>query len=234
MNKNLIYSISVPYFVIAIAVIFSRIFKIPDLENAFRPMLLILLIWWYVKGSSLNRSKISSVFIFALLFSLISDILRMPLFNNFIFGLVFFILAHVLYSSLFLWESKGRIFNSLLQGWLFVFIFFLILTSLLLGLLPPIIRNNYQVQLVALPTLVFALLLLVLSTYVYSQVFINNFGRFVLLGGLFFVFSDSLLAINRFSIEVKLSSVWILGSYVIAQWMLVYGYMNSKKGISDF
>ncbi len=229
MRKRLNFLISIPYFLFTILVIISRILKIPELENFFRPTLMLLLILWYGFGSSLQKSKINWFFILALLFALLGDIFRMPLFDNFILGLVFFLFSHFVFSLLFLWESRGHISRNIRDSWLFLLIVFLILASVLISLLPPLIINNQAVFLVALPALILALYLLVMSTNVYSSVNNTIFGRYVMLGGLFFIFSDSVLSINRFSIDVRLSSVWVLSSYVIAQWFIVYGYMNSKR-----
>lgn len=190
---------------------------------------MLLLILWYGFGSAMQKTKINWFFIVALVFALLGDIFRMPLFDNFILGLVFFLFSHFVYSILFLWESRGQIIRNINDSWLFLLIVFLILASVLISLLPPLIINNQAVFLVALPTLIIALYLLVLSTNVYSSVNNTIYGRYVMLGGLFFIFSDSVLAINRFSLDVRLSSVWVLSSYVIAQWFLVYGYMNSKR-----
>jgi len=228
MRKYLVYFVSVLYVVVAILVIYSRIAKLPQIENIFRPLLLTLLILWYVIGSYTRNSKINWGFMLGLFFSLVGDIFRTPFLNHFIWGLAFYLIAHVLYSFIFLWDCKGSIIKSLSQGWLFVLIIFLILLSLLIGLLPGIMKQNNDIHLIAAPILVIVLLLLVLSTYVYSRVNFNNFGPLVLIGGLFFIFSDSFLAFNKFSLDIKLSSAWIIGSYVLAHWFLVFGYMNSK------
>lgn len=229
MNKRLNFLISIPYFIFTIVVIFSRVFKYPELENLFRPTLMLLLIVWYSFGSSIQKTKVSWFFIIALIFSMLGDIFRMPLFDNFILGLAFFLFSHVLYSILFLWESRGQILRKFNDNWLFMLIMFLILASVLISLLPPLIIKNQSVFLIAMPSLIIALYLLVISSNVYSSVNNTIYGNYVMLGGLFFIFSDSVLAINRFSIDVRLSSVWVLSSYVIAQWFIVYGYMNSKR-----
>lgn len=165
----------------------------------------------------------------ALFFSMLSDVFRVPFFNNFILALPFFILSHSLFSVVLFWKSRGQIVDGLLKGWLFVLIIFLVLSSLLIGLLPPIIMNNLRIHLFTVPTFIFVLFLLILASYVYSQAFIYNYGRFVLLGSLFFLFSDSLLAIYRFSIDVHLSPAWIIGTYAIAHWFFVFAFLNAKK-----
>lgn len=229
MRNNLIYLISIPYFIIITIVIVAKILEIPELENVFRPIPLFLMMLWYGIGSSQRANKLNWIFMLALFFSLLNDIFRIPFFNNFILALFFFFISHAFYASLFFWKSKGLIVESLLEGWLFVLIIFLILSSLLIGLLPPIIIHNLHTYLIAAPILIVVLFLLILASYVYSKVFIYNYGRFVLLGSLFFLFSDSLLAIYRFSIETNLSPAWIIGTYAIAHWFFVFGFLNAKN-----
>lgn len=234
MNKKLIYIVTIPYFIFAILIIISRIVKIPEIENIFRPLLLFILILWYGIEASANRIKINWLFMTALFFSFLNDILRMPLINNFLLGLSFFLLSQLIYSSVFFRESKGHIIDILLESWLFLLFIFLILSSVLVSLLPPIMRNNNYIYLIALPLLIITIYILVISTNIYSQVYNNIYGKYVLLGGFFFLFSGCILAINRFTFEVNLSSIWVLSSYLIAQWFLVYGYMNSKKKLDVF
>lgn len=229
MSKRLSYLISIPYFLSALIVIFSRLFKYPELENFFRPALLLLLIVWYSIGSSIHKTKFNWIFLAALIFSLMSDILRMPLINNFIIGLTIFLIAHLLLSFSFFWECKGKVLKSLIDSWLFLTIMFLIVSSIFVSLLPPLIKNSQSVFLVAMPALIIFLYILIMSTNLYSNVNDTIYGRYVLLAGFFFLFSDSILAFNRFSIDVRLSSVWVLSFYVLAQWFIVYGFMYSKK-----
>ena len=50
-----------------------------------------------------------------------------------------------------------------------------------------------------------------------------------MMGGLFFLVSDGILAINKFGEKIDNSAFWVMGSYVIAQWMLVYGFRNVDR-----
>jgi uncharacterized membrane protein YhhN len=42
------------------------------------------------------------------------------------------------------------------------------------------------------------------------------------LGACVFLLSDALLAVNRFVQPLPLASFWVLGSYYVAQWLLVH------------
>jgi uncharacterized membrane protein YhhN len=229
MRKSLNLIISVPYFLAALLVIYSRILKQPDFENVARPMLLILLMLWYGFGSSRQKTKINWYFMLGLLFSFVGDLFRTPMLDKFLVGLIFFMIGHLIYSIVFFWECKGQVIATLSRGWLFVMVIALLIISLFVGLLPSLVNSNLPFHYIAMPTLTIVLLVLILSTYVYSQVNFNNLGPLILIGGLLFLISDSFLAFHKFSIDVKLSSAWVIGFYVLAHWFIVFGYMKTKR-----
>jgi uncharacterized membrane protein YhhN len=53
--------------------------------------------------------------------------------------------------------------------------------------------------------------------------------RFVTFGAVFFVISDSLLAYNKFVMEIPFSPIFILGSYALAQYLIVQGLIIEGK-----
>jgi len=48
-------------------------------------------------------------------------------------------------------------------------------------------------------------------------------GYISVVGALFFVLSDSLLAINRFKMAIPQAGTWIMLTYLIAQFLIVRG-----------
>ena len=49
----------------------------------------------------------------------------------------------------------------------------------------------------------------------------------VAVGAVSFMASDSILAINKFVAPVPASALWILGSYYVAQWLIVHGMLQA-------
>jgi len=229
VSKRLTYFFSFSFFLLAIIVMSVRHLGLPDLENIFKPLLLPTLMLWFGFDQRAKGIKINWIFILALFFSMLGDVFLMPLIDNFILGLVFFLISHLIYISVFLKGNTQKIKPSLKQGLLFVFIIISIYFGLLIILMPPIMELNSLVLLIAVPIYATVLLAMVLSAFVYSKVYFYQFGKFVLLGGIFFFVSDSILAINKFTLEMSLAPVLVMGTYTFAQWLLVYGYMNSKK-----
>jgi uncharacterized membrane protein YhhN len=53
----------------------------------------------------------------------------------------------------------------------------------------------------------------------------------VLTGAILFVISDSVIAVNKFSHQFKSSGIFIMSTYVIAQYLIVTGYIFQFRGI---
>jgi uncharacterized membrane protein YhhN len=51
--------------------------------------------------------------------------------------------------------------------------------------------------------------------------------RWVLLGAMLFIISDSFIAINKFINPFPFESYWIMSTYYAAQFMLVTGFLKS-------
>jgi len=55
-----------------------------------------------------------------------------------------------------------------------------------------------------------------------AKVLGDRAAQLTALGGCVFLLSDSLLAVNRFVLPLPLASFWVLGSYYVAQLLLVH------------
>jgi uncharacterized membrane protein YhhN len=53
----------------------------------------------------------------------------------------------------------------------------------------------------------------------------------VLSGAMLFVISDSTIAINKFSYQFESAGIVIMSSYVVAQFLIVAGYIYQFSGI---
>lgn len=57
----------------------------------------------------------------------------------------------------------------------------------------------------------------------------ENKSFLILFGGsIFFVISDSLLAINKFAVPIPLEGFWVMASYMLAQYMIMMGLVRSS------
>lgn len=54
--------------------------------------------------------------------------------------------------------------------------------------------------------------------------------RWAVLGALFFIASDTLIAINKFMMPLPLEGLWVMSTYYSAQFMLVLGFLTAIDG----
>lgn len=169
----------------------------------FKPLTTILII---ASLNGLNNSYSLAIFI-GLIFSLFGDIFLLFK-TKFIWGLISFLIAHIVYIKAF---NSG--FSSL---GLYVAVPLLIYAVIMLAQLWSGAGK------LKLPILIYIAAIL-LMTYQAAEMFLQfrqlSTGL-ALLGALFFTFSDSVLAINRFKQEFKGAQVLVLASYYLAQWLI--------------
>ncbi len=155
---------------------------------------------------------IRPILLLALVFSAFGDLLMA--FDAFLFGVAAFLLAQLSYAVILrhYWQSAHKrwfltvvlIIYMLAMAWL--------LTPNLGNLLLPVIA--YLITITAMGLLA-----------VQSSLPI----RWVLLGAMLFIISDSFIAINKFINPFPFESYWIMSTYYAAQFMLVTGFLKSVR-----
>jgi len=162
----------------------------------------------------------------ALVFSLIGDIAllfedRNPLF--FMVGLGSFLVAHILYIAAFngIGKSAGQRIS---PRWGWIVAVGLYLAILLYVLLPYL--GELKVPVIIYAFVLCAMLLAVVHAFLrpYSRP-----GVICLAGALFFVLSDSVLAINKFYYGFAWAGMIIMFTYAFAQYLLVTGAVRAFK-----
>lgn len=136
-------------------------------------------------------------------------------------GLLAFIISHIYYIVLFQKQSKTQILK---HKFVFLIGIALILTHVivLLSVLLPNIENS------KIPITIYAF---VLSTMLFfalkgSLHWSKPANFFVLLGAVLFVTSDSILAINKFYMELPNATFWIMLTYLSAQFCITFGILQ--------
>ena len=167
-----------------------------------------------------GKMEFKPLLISALFFSWIGDVVL--LFANqgviyFIIGLVSFLIAHLFYIILFsklqkVTTIKYKRFIPLVLLYLFGFLSFL--WDKLGGMKIPVIIYALVIS---------TMLLVAIRGYFTWN---SKSGKLLLIGAIFFVLSDSILAINKFYIPIYLSSFWIMSTYITAQFLIVKGALN--------
>jgi uncharacterized membrane protein YhhN len=82
-----------------------------------------------------------------------------------------------------------------------------------------------------IPVLVYAIVITTMLYFAFkgSLKWDKKAGDSVLLGALFFVSSDSILAFNKFYSPIPLNSFLIMATYIAAQYFIVNGILNLNE-----
>jgi uncharacterized membrane protein YhhN len=140
-----------------------------------------------------------------LIFSTIGDVFLIKDKQFFVQGLLAFLVGHICFVVAFYTNPN----------WLSL-IFYLVYVAFFLSILW---RDLGSLK---IPVIVYSLALAAMSWFAFSRYFefYDNKTLFAFLGSISFVASDSLLAYNKFKLPIPLSSVWILSTYFLAQWLI--------------
>lgn len=163
----------------------------------------------------------------ALLFSWIGDIIL--LFSDkgelyFIFGLVAFLTAHILYITLFVKQETSLIHKEKNGYWFGYGLVLLYLFGMLSVLIPKLGDLKIPVGIYAMT--ISLMLIETLKGYFNWK---NDSKKYILIGAIFFVISDSLLAFNKFYEAINNATLLIMTTYIAAQYFIVKGILELNK-----
>lgn len=231
MKKEIVLKLLILGLVIElIGEVILTLYEVPYLVLIFKPFLMPLLAYWYLKSTS-NPLKI---LLYALLFSWLGDVFLMfvPINQNFFLaGLGSFLITHILYIYIFVKyidNSKKSILKRRPQ---FILLFVLYGLSLLAFL-----NQTAHPAFLAMkiPVVVYAsviMIMVITAVARYERVKQNSFSL-VLVGALLFMFSDTFIALSRFTYilenQVFMSRLLIMSMYVLGQYLIVKGLLEQE------
>ena len=197
-----------------------------SLRHFTKPLILFsLFIYFAINGRSLNRSTYI-IMLLALFFSWLGDSFLMYetiSSNYFMLGLVSFLTAHVLYCVVFLkrWNK-----NASSTYWL------VLITLMLYGsVLFMQLKDSLGELLIPVVIYVSAILLMAITAFRRNKMVPSESFTLVFIGALFFIASDSILAVNKFLYAVPYSHILVMGTYATAQYLITKGILMQDKNL---
>ncbi|MDB5282037.1 MAG: YhhN family protein [Bacteroidota bacterium] len=248
--RKMLLPVEYLYFLVAVLEIGSEAAGHETLRFFTKPLLMILLIAFYVKSVKGAWNKVHKLVVAAFVFSWVGDVALMFVGTEgnlmgipknphyFLAGLGGFLLTHILYAVAFL-DVSDKKERSILSRRPLVLIPLVIYMLALLSLLVPAIGGNDATKPFLIPVLVYsaAIATMVLcATNRYKRVNDKSFAL-VFGGALLFMFSDSLIAINKFIYPFGISGIFIMILYIAGQYYIAKGCLSqfniySSKGNS--
>lgn len=210
----------IPFVITAIVNIVGDFSGIAILSDISKPLLIPFLGGYYMAGKSIYRSKPLLIALFACWIGDVSLMFVGLNGNWFIIGLLSFLVGHVFYIITYRqhrWESTD---NELLVPQKIRFSLPVVLagTGLVVILFP--VLGGLQ-----FPVMIYALVLTVMvmnAIFRYGRTSSRSFWM-TLAGAILFMISDAILAINKFLGQIEYGGVYIMLTYITAQFMIVEG-----------
>jgi len=180
-----------------------------------KPLLMPLLGAYFISQTNSIKSPLKKWILIALLFSLAGDVVLMFQEKSsiyFMLGLVAFLFAHIFY--IFFFHNIRVIENMKSKAWLL-----LIVVTYYAGLitfLSPYLGD------MKLPVRIYGIVISFMFLLAMHMLFIKNkiAGRWMMIGALLFVVSDSVLAINKFYRPFEMAGIIIILTYILAQFFI--------------
>ena len=200
----------------------------PQIDHIFKPFILIWIGGYFLLHSKHFDKKVVKLATYAFLFSWAGDLFMMFAVENLFFtlGLASFLVAQLWYAFLFLRTiniSGKKPFLKKKPVWMIPFIAFgLIIYIVLFPHLDIVLRIAIFVYILAILTM--------------AAMALNRYGNghpisfsLVFTGALFFVLSDTLIAINRFLVEIPYEGLCVMSTYILAQFLIMKGILKQYE-----
>ncbi len=203
---------------VAVAELIAVTFDIALVQTIAKPLIMITLMSYYL----LSVSERNYFFVVAIVFCWLGDVLLMFQGDEMFFmgGLVAFLSGHVLYVFSYRQMRDPDGIDKLLGPQKVRFSFPIILagTGLVVVLLPHLGELK-------IPVMIYALVLTIMVLQALFRFGFTSRRSFALIfiGALFFMISDSALAINKFMQPLPMASLLIMSTYITAQYLIVEG-----------
>lgn len=196
-----------------------------QLRNFSKPLIVITLLAWLYLSTNLKGRFHKRIFT-GLIFALAGDIFLMLQTGRsgfFIYGLIAFLLCHIFYIRAFILDHKSN--PSLKNGFFLWVVGALIIfcVGLFFYLQPFLGAMQFAVLFYAIIITFMA----IMAVNRYGKVNIFSY-KLIVYGALFFLLSDSALAVNKFALPIPQAGVLIMATYMIAQYLIVYGTVERK------
>ena len=218
MNKSIwLYLFFTALILELVAVVLSW----PTVQYIAKPLLMTFLGAYFIQKSR-GSIAVRQLVLLAIFFSWLGDVFLLMQEDNsrfFMAGLVSFLIAHIFYIVFFL---RVRSIETVAEPWRLPRI--IVVAVYVAALFIYLFSSLGELR---LPVLAYALALggmLICCWHAFTPG--SSWFWFCLAGAALFVISDSLLAINKFKSPFPGAGVWIMLTYTLAQFAIVYGSLQ--------
>jgi uncharacterized membrane protein YhhN len=217
--------LTVVYAIIGLAYITADYYLTLIPHTVLKALLMPVLMALLIVNVRLRENKMHRLILAGLFFSWAGDIILEIPGNNagiFIAGLASFLIAHIMYFTVFvITPGKNVITGS--RPWLLIPV--IIAGLALVGFLYKDLDG------MRFPVFMYTSVILIMVAGAINRMEKVNRKSYylVLAGAILFVISDASIAVNKFSQPFRLSGLLIMSTYIIAQYLIVTGYIRQFR-----
>jgi len=208
--------LSAAYFLIGLLFIVIHNYSSQLTDLILKGLILPVLIIIFIINREKDHMLLNSLMMAGLFFSWAGDVVLQ---FSFVPGLILFLLAHIMYLSVFfLTPGKSVIFSSRKYLLIPVFLYGA-------GLLFFLYNDLGDMK---IPVIVYSIIILTMMAGAINRMSKVNLCSFrlVLAGAILFLISDSCIAVNKFSLQIPSSTLVIMSTYLLAQYLIIMGYLK--------
>lgn len=208
-RKMMLVLLSILTLVSALAMIRADYTGLQKQIYLFKPLTMVFIVMIAFGQDASVSTTYKTLILIGLLFSMMGDAWLMMPKDRFIFGLVSFLVAHLFYIAAF-----SSVDNHL-AAWWFALPLLIVIGGAFLYLYPAL--GSYRV-----PVIVYMLVIGVMGFQSLNrwEATHDTAGLLAVVGALFFMTSDTILAINKFRQPFYAAQALILSTYFVAQWLI--------------
>jgi uncharacterized membrane protein YhhN len=205
--------------------VLAEFFEIPTIIYMSKPCMMIILILLLAKSVNIKSQRSHKFMLFALVFCFFGDVLLMIQPTNqelFIYGLLSFLISHLMYTCAFYLDNRTPFFSKWESEHILIPIL-LVAHALLISSL--MVENLNGIMMLAV--LVYVIFITIMGITAASRVRDGyTLDRIMLLiGVLFFVFSDTLIGVTKFiDPDVPFARPAIMTQYLLGQLFIILGW----------
>jgi uncharacterized membrane protein YhhN len=220
------------FLIVFIGQLASRYFASEVLDYIFKPLIMPCLAGLLLANASKNllpnEKNFQQRILIGFLFSWIGDIaLMLEKFNAvfFLIGLSAFLLAHIFYITAFYTSTQHKFAKTLLRRKPFLFLPLIAFGIVFYSFLFPNLRSF------ALPVLAYVVVICLMACFALNRRGVVNTQSFKLgfYGALWFMLSDSLIALGKFMFQVPMGGLWVMLTYMLAQYLIMRSAVTNKE-----
>ena len=226
MNEKRRNVFIVPFVITVIVNLVGAVTGIAILSDISKPLIVPFLWGYYMAGGTIPRSK---ALLSALLACWIGDVSLMFVGLNsnwFMIGLLAFLIGHIFYVITYRQHRSESTDFELMPVQKIRFSLPVVLAGTgLVAILYPVLDG------LRVPVIIYSIAIMIMvmnAIFRYGRTNSKSFWL-VLSGAILFMISDSILAIGKFAGEIKMGGMWIMLTYIAAQFLIVEGLRKHES-----